>query len=66
MAENDENGLAPIGAEGLKIKQRTADAKADVKTEQVDLGASPLGTDNEAGAPPDAGGMATARNAPQP
>lgn len=66
MADDEENGLAPIGAGGLKIKQQIADAKADAKTEPFDVGASSLGTDNEAGAPPDPDGMATARKAPQP
>lgn len=56
----------PIGAEGARLKQEIADSKKDKKTEAFDPGASMLGTDNEAGAPPDSDGMAEARNAPPP
>lgn len=59
-------GLAPIGAEGAQLKQTITSAKQDVKTEKVDLGASMLGTDNEAGSAPDHDGMAEARNASPP
>ena len=56
----------PIGAEGAQLKQEINEAKKDVKTEKVDLGASMLGTDNEAGSAPDHDAMAEARNAPPP
>ena len=45
---NTAEGLAPIGAEGAQLKQTITDSKKDAKTENVDLGASMLGTDNEA------------------
>ena len=62
----DQN--TPIGAEGAQIKQSITEAKqqSGAKTEVVDLGASMLGTDNEAGSAPDHDGMAEARNAPPP
>lgn len=68
MPQNIEAGETnrPIGAEGAQLKQAINDAKKDVKTEKVDLGASMLGTDNEAGSAPDHEGMAEARNAPPP
>ena len=58
----------PVGAEGAQIKQDITEAKQDsgAKTEKVDLGASMLGTDNEAGSASDPDGMAEARNAPPP
>ena len=58
----------PLGAGGAQIKRDITESKqADgTKTEQVDLGASMLGTDNEAGSAPDHDGMAEARNAPPP
>lgn len=66
MTQYDETGKTPVGATGAQIKQGIADSKRDRKTETVDVGASMLGTDNEAGAPPDAEGMAQARKAPPP
>lgn len=58
----------PVGANGAQIKQDITEAKQEsgAKTENVDLGASMLGTDNEAGSAPDPDGMAEARNAPPP
>lgn len=63
-----EKTETPVGAAGAQIKQDITDAKkaAEAKTEHVDLGASMLGTDNEAGSAPDHEGMAEARNAPPP
>ena len=57
-----------IGANGAQIKQEITNAKRadDSKNETVDLGASMLGTDNEAGSAPDHDAMAEARNAPPP
>ena len=66
MTEQKQGDLTPAGAEGARLKQQITDDKADAKTEDVDLGASMLGTDNEAGAMPDQDGMAQARKAPQP
>ena len=70
MSEHDEGGLQPKGAEGAQLKQRITEKKrADPrgqKDEMFDPGASMLGTDNEAGAPPDHDGMAEARRAPKP
>ncbi len=65
-AGRDEAGLHPVGAEGAQLKQKITDDKSDKKAERFDPGASMLGTDNEAGAPPDKDEMAQARNAPQP
>ncbi len=59
-------GLEPLGAEGAQLKEKIDRAKGGEQAEQFDPGASMLGTDNEAGAPPDAEGMAQARKAPQP
>ncbi|MBE7213158.1 MAG: hypothetical protein INR65_19265 [Gluconacetobacter diazotrophicus] len=66
MSEHDENGLRPKGEEGARLKQRITDDKRPDKDEPFDPGASMLGTDNEAGAPPDRDGMEQARNAPKP
>lgn len=66
MTNQEEDGLNPIGAEGAQLKQKITNDKADVKTEKFDPGMSMLGTDNEAGAMPDADGMAQARKAPKP
>ena len=62
------NTTRPIGADGAQIKQDITESKQNdnAKTEVVDLGASMLGTDNEAGSAPDHQGMAEARNAPPP
>ncbi len=62
----EEDGLQPAGAEGAQLKQKITDEKLDKKAEHFDPGASMLGTDNEAGALPDAEEMAQARKAPQP
>lgn len=64
MAGHDEGGLTPKGAEGTQLKQKLTDADRG-KSESFDPGASMLGTDNEAGAPPDAAGMEQARKAPK-
>ena len=66
MTKQEEDGLKPIGAEGAQLKQKITDDKAAAKTEKFDPGMSMLGTDNEAGAMPDAEGMAEARKAPKP
>ena len=66
MTERESVHLTPVGAEGAQLKQKITDDKGDAQTEDVDLGASMLGTDNEAGAMPDKDGMAQARKAPQP
>ena len=66
MTDPEDNDLRPIGAEGARLKQKITDAKLDEKEEKFDPGMSMLGTDNEAGAMPDAEGMAQARKAPQP
>ena len=68
MSDTSENGLTPTGAEGTQIKRDITEAKvaAHTKEELFDPGASQLGTDNEAGAPPDHDGMAEARKAPKP
>lgn len=62
----EEDGLRPVGAEGAQLKQKITDGKLDEKAEPFDPGASMLGTDNEAGAPPDHDEMAQARKAPKP
>ncbi len=68
MTQQNEDGLSPIGAEGAQLKQQITDDKvaAKTKTEKFDPGMAMLGTDNEAGAMPDAEGMAQARKAPKP
>jgi hypothetical protein len=65
-AGHDEAGLQPVGAEGAQLKQKITQEKGGDQAKTFDPGASMLGTDNEAGAPPDADEMATARNAPAP
>ncbi len=62
----DEDGLKPVGVEGAQLKQKITDDKQDKKAEPFDPGASMLGTDNEAAAPPDQDEMAQARKAPEP
>ncbi len=66
MANQNEEGLDPKGAEGAQLKQAITADKIDKKTEEFDPGASMLGTDNEAGAMPDPDGMAQARKASEP
>ena len=66
MTGHDEAGLKPVGAEGAQLKQKITGDKGGDQGKQFDPGASMLGTDNEAGAPPDADAMAVARNAPPP
>ncbi len=68
MPDTEEHGLMPKGAEGAQIKRDITEAKqaAHTKEEAFDPGASQLGTDNEAGSPPDHDEMAQARKAPKP
>ena len=66
MADENEDRLDPVGAEGAQLKRKITLDKIDKKTERFDPGASMLGTDNEAGAMPDPDGMAEARKAPKP
>ena len=66
MANQDEDGLTPKGAEGAQLKDKITNEKKGEHAGLFDPGASMLGTDNEAGAPPDEDGMDQARKAPQP
>ena len=66
MTERNDDQLTPIGSEGAELKRDITADKFDKKKEPFDPGASMLGTDNEAGAPPDPDGMAQARKAPKP
>ena len=66
MAPADDADQTAPGTTGAQEKQAITEAKIERKHEAFDPGASQLGTDDEAGAPPDADGMAQARKAPKP
>ena len=66
MTMTDETAPHPPGAEGARHKQQINQQKRHRKSEPFDPGASMLGTDDEAGAPPDPDGMEAARRAPKP
>lgn len=66
VTDQNEAGLLPVGAEGAQLKQKITNEKIEAKAEKFDPGMAMLGTDNEAGAMPDAEGMALARKAPKP
>ena len=63
-----DSAATPVAADGAQLKRDITEAKkrAGSKVEDFDPGAAMLGTDNEAGSPPDHDGMAEARNAPPP